>query len=315
MRDFHGFYFQTKVVLVDDNQQFLDNLGIKLSEKYIIETYNTPAVAVKAIHENIQNSPLHNNFPLMTQVEDEELGENYYEINFSKLHELTNNQTKSNTISVVIADYSMPILNGIEFCAQISTLPILKIMLTGHTDYKLAVDALNKRIIDKFIIKDSASMLNDLIHLIDIYQKEFFLKCSSSLLPCLSSISNKLINSNEYQKIFQQVIDNLCIAEYYLLNSTGTYLLIAKNGARYYFSCFNDDTLMQYLDIAQNAKADMSLISKIKDKTHAPLLIREEHYKIPVNNWNTLLHPLICHGSEYYCVVSESEHRNPSYSS
>lgn len=56
MSNFNGFYFQTKVILVDDNQSFLDNLSLKLSENYLVDTYSNPFEAVEAVHINVQVS-------------------------------------------------------------------------------------------------------------------------------------------------------------------------------------------------------------------------------------------------------------------
>ena len=38
MSDFKGFYFPTKVILVDDNPSFLNNLSLKLSDNYLVDT-------------------------------------------------------------------------------------------------------------------------------------------------------------------------------------------------------------------------------------------------------------------------------------
>lgn len=244
----------------------------------------------------------------MTEMDVNEEDTSHCVIDFNKLHAFTDNPNRNNTISVVIVDYSMPLLNGIEFCKRLSDLPILKIMLTGHADFKLAVDAFNKGIIDKFLIKDTDYMLTEITESIDLCQKQLFITYSNSLLTYLPATKNTLIHSNEYSDYFKQIANDLSIVEYYLLNATGSYLLISKNGIRYYFSGFDDSQLEEYLDIAQNAKIDGAMIKKIKNKTHAPILIKDEDYKIPASNWGCLLHPIEHKGSGYYCVISEQTH-------
>ena len=73
-------------------------------------------------------------------------------------------------------------MNGLEFCRNIQNLPIRKIMLTGRADTKLAVEAFNQKIIDKFLLKDVAEEIENTIYdaLIE-EQKVYFEKLSSSL--------------------------------------------------------------------------------------------------------------------------------------
>ena len=148
-------------------------------------------------------------------------------------------------------------------------------------------------------------MLAEITENIDLCQKQLFVTCSNSLFTCLPATKHTWIHSNEYRNYFKQITDDLSIVEYYLLNAIGSYLLISKKGTRYYFSGFEVSQLDVYLDIAQNANIDVAMIKKIKDRTHAPILIKEADYKIPVSDWACLLHPIEHKGSGYYCVISE----------
>ncbi|MFA5961024.1 MAG: hypothetical protein WC785_10985 [Tatlockia sp.] len=49
IQDFKGFYFKTKVILIDDNESFLDNLSFKLSDNYLINTFSNPFSALEEI--------------------------------------------------------------------------------------------------------------------------------------------------------------------------------------------------------------------------------------------------------------------------
>ena len=308
MSDFKGFYFPTKVILVDDNPSFLDNLGLKLSDNHLVETYSDPFEALEVIEQNVQNSVFGMLSDVMMEVNDEEDDSNHYTIDFNQLHALANKAYAEHPISVVIVDYSMPGLNGIEFCKRLSHIPALKIMLTGNTDFKLAVDAFNGGVIDKFLIKDTDHMLREITDSIGVCQDKFFIKSSNSLLNCLSASKNTWIHSKEHMEHFKKITEELSIVEYYLLNATGTYLLLSKNGRRYYFTAFDDNQLEDYLDIAENTKADPVLLKKIRDKTHAPILINDEDYKIPASDWDCLLQSIERKGAGYYCVIPERLH-------
>ena len=115
----------------------------------------------------------------------------------------------------------MPSINGIEFCQKIAHLPILKIMLTGHADFQIAVDAFNKGIIDKFLVKDTPFMLEEIIKEVDAMQDNFFEKLSYPLLTCFSTKKERLVQSPAYKDHLQRVINEINASEFYLLNPLG----------------------------------------------------------------------------------------------
>ena len=58
-------------------------------------------------------------------------------------------------VSLVISDYNMPQMNGLEFLKRVKTLypHILTIMLTGQAEMEIAVQAINEAGVYKFIQK------------------------------------------------------------------------------------------------------------------------------------------------------------------
>ena len=70
------------------------------------------------------------------------------------LHEEIYNKDRFNDVSVIIVDYYMDEMNGIEVCETLSKHPAKKILLTGGADKEnIAIDAFNKGIIHRFINK------------------------------------------------------------------------------------------------------------------------------------------------------------------
>lgn len=58
-------------------------------------------------------------------------------------------------VSLVISDYNMPLMNGLEFLKTVKTLypHVLTIMLTGQAELDIAVQAINEASVYKFIQK------------------------------------------------------------------------------------------------------------------------------------------------------------------
>jgi CheY-like chemotaxis protein len=303
-QDFKAFSFKTQIVLIDDNKLFLNALNNKLSNNYQVNSFFDPYKAINHILSNYEENLIINasNFVIEVTNEDDD-NSNYYSVEFSKIKSLVDNSNKNNTISVVIVDYSMPLMNGIEFCEKIAHLPILKIMLTGHADFNIAIDAFNRGIIDRFLVKDCSNMYKAITENIDLMQNEFFEKQSYPLLNCLSANKNTLINSCEYKDHFRKIIRQLNAIEYYMLDALGGYLIISEQGVHYYFVVLLDMQLDVFIDIAKNSHATPDLLKKLENKTHAPILLKEEDYKIPVSSWNAILHSIEKMKEYYYCLI------------
>lgn len=76
--------------------------------------------------------------------------------------------------AVVISDFQMPLMNGIQLFAKIVAMDkkIQKIMITGHADLQMAIDAINYGKIDKFLTKpiSSTSLRSVVIEAIQTYK-------------------------------------------------------------------------------------------------------------------------------------------------
>ncbi len=304
-KGFKGFYFNSKIILIDDNESFIDNLSFKLGNNYTVETYGDPQKAIDAIISNYDSNIVSSTQNFLVEIENED--ELYYSVDFPKIISLAEQASKKDTISVVIVDYSMPLINGIEFCQKIAHLPILKIMLTGHADFKIAVDAFNKGIIDRFLVKDTPFMLDEINKEVKAMQELFFERLSYPLFTSFSAKKETLVQSPEFKDHFIRVINEINAREFYLLNPLGSYLLINQNGLKFYFLVLLDNHLEEYIDLAKDMNADAELINKMIARTHAPIFIDEADYKFPVSDWDCLLQPIKKSIGYYYCILPEEQ--------
>lgn len=303
-QDFKAFFFKTEIVLTDDNENFLTALNHKLSNKYRLNPFQDPHKALNYIISNYENNQITNPSNFILETKNEEDDDNYF-VEFSKIKSLADNPQKNKVISVVIVDYSMPLMNGIEFCEKISHLPILKIMLTGHADFDIAINAFNRGIIDRYLLKDSKNMLSNITESIEIMQRSFFEKQSLPLLSCLSANKNTLVGSLEYNNHVKEIVKNLKAIEYYILDTFGSCLIISEEKQNYFFMILINTQLEELIDIAKSSNVAPFLLEKIINKTHAPIFLKEEDYKVPALNWENLLYPIEKKKNYYYCLIAE----------
>lgn len=295
--------FPTTVVFVDDDTNFLSVLK---------RHFNQPLYCYfEDAHQAIQALAKHraNYWADNTSInhEMEEDGHSYdVNIALSHLHQLPNNPKRFSTISVVVVDQSMPQMDGLDFCQAVKDKAVKKIMLTALSDYRLATEAFNKGFIDKFIVKDSPTMLEELQNAISELQAIYFHESSLGLLSLLKQTKACALNSPSFEDLFNSCLLKSQAMEYYLLDSRGSYLFVNAQGKQSWLVLRTEQDIEGYLDTARNNEANKKLLEKLVAKNYMPVLLTEQDYKMPVKQWTKCLakmSKLAEDSSFYYALV------------
>ncbi len=108
---------------------------------------------------------------------------------------MENNGPRNPKVSVVVVDYAMPEMDGLEFCRRVSKVNpyIRKVMLTGKADEKLAVEAFNKGDIHYFLRKDSPDLAREINRALDKAQRDYLLEVRARLDECDNTSAVELI--------------------------------------------------------------------------------------------------------------------------
>ncbi len=289
---FSACYYPTTIFLIDNDNNFLENFSASLSLYFLTDYSSNVFKSLKIIQENDSKhskdlSSLHNK---LFSKNDDLIAESHYLSNLSSVSKYIRENIRFNQISTVIVDYSMPSMDGIEFCRELKYLPIKKIMLTGIADQELAINAFNEGIIDGFIQKDSKDMFNKICNLIDKLAKEYFQKVNK-VVPnlLLSQSKNKY---QEYIKIISDIINFHKVKEYYQFDEKGSFIFFSEKSQAICFIIIEKKQIDEYYEIALHSGAEFSVISAIKKYQKIPLLINEEDHRKSVLEWDNLLQPL-----------------------
>ena len=164
-------YFQGKVVLLDDDTEFLSSaVDFLKAEQHQILGCSSIADALKKCEEGAELSEL---LPI-DAILPEEVEGNAIELYVKKIMEISKNKKRNEVIPVIIADYDMPEMNGISFFKKLKDKQGYKILLTGVAEEKMATDAFNTGIIDSYIKKGSLDLFDDLSQAIKNGREEYF---------------------------------------------------------------------------------------------------------------------------------------------
>jgi CheY-like chemotaxis protein len=293
-------YTPTQVMMVDDNLSFLENIRLAFDDYQNVILFSNPMAAITMLREYQSEF---NALDLLKHVNCDELDEDSaLSIDYKKLHEFIN---KTSEISVLIVDYSMPEMNGIEFLNQIKSNPAKKIMLTGEADNHIAVNAFNEGLIDKFIIKGGSEVNKMLNQSVSQLKKQYFLDTKLNQLIAINSL---IKGSADYVRLVNEWLKKYAISRFYQINQQGSLIGLDKDNIYRCFYLLGSKDLDEYLDVAESHGADQLLITQLSNKQNMPVFITDEHRTTPVSQWEGFLKPIIDYfdfnlEQYYYCEM------------
>lgn len=296
-----GYFHPTTVVLVDDNELFLESMSESLKRKGIkVITFSSPEKAYLYLESQARPTPL-----LVRQKAGEESADENFsiKIDFSAIHQKIQASEKYNEISVVIADYEMPGMRGDDFLSLIGNKSIKKILLTGKADYKTAIDLLNHKVIDSFVEKNPLRGIQSLYHQIVKLQSAYFNDLTRPLAEHLS-VEISYINSVEYQEIVNEMLNTHNVAEHYLISSSGSRLMLTQEKIQLWLFITTKSEIDDWLDVANNSdNVSDDIIQGLVSYSKAPFLYGEKELNAPPSTWEKYLislHSAGMKGNKFY---------------
>ena len=166
------YQYPTLTVLIDDSQSFLTSLAFQLNPQLACKSFHDTDAAINWLHHTHWHSTKNENEPI--RVGYDKLTESFERcsasIDLDLIYRIVMNRHRFDMPAVLVIDYAMPQMNGVEFCQAVQGLPCKKILFTGQADEKIAIDAFNRKLIDRFIKKN-----------IKVYQRNLTLHFTISL--------------------------------------------------------------------------------------------------------------------------------------
>jgi CheY-like chemotaxis protein len=288
--------YPTTVLMVDDNPRFLKHLSAKLDSSFHFNLMTDPrGAAVLGSEEILLKKTISRSFVqdqnLELEADDFSIYQSHQGVRLSSLIDLIQDSSRFNEISVIIVDYAMPGMNGIELCRALEKHPAKKILLTGEADHRIAVDAFNEGLIHRFVLKQTQEniLYEELNAAINEMQSIFFSVGSRKILAALG-LEQLFLNTN-LVNFFAEVFSQKNYTEFYLLNYRGALLVLDERGQVEVFVLETQENLNSYALMARNNDASESLVKALSHKTHLPYLLIAENEDLPFGEWEKYLLP------------------------
>ena len=314
-------FHPTTTIVVDDDPALGQWLSVQLDGLGASQFFTAPDEALQALHQykpdfftkHVANS--HETFDISHH------DKRSLEIDLTKIHEEIHNAAHLNQIAVIIVDYAMPGMTGLEFCDQIRDLPMKKILLTGEADHSIAVSAFNDGLIDRFILKSDPDLLavieKNIFELQFAYFQDLSRLIFDSLVPRDKKFINCLSDGQFFASFFLGALKTLKIKEFYLWDHAVNFLLKNESGVVSWMM-IRDDT--SALDAALTAEQvyneeptpeGLVILEQIRARKKLPLFYPYYNETWSLEDWVPYLHEVELaqgnKGTYYVAIVEKSD--------
>lgn len=254
------YFHPTTVVFVDDNEAFLESLELELPRAWAYRAFTDPLEALEFLERPPDLEPLMDRCFTMQRGSHEAV----IHLDLDLIEQEIKHRQRFGRNSVVVVDYSMPSMNGLEFCAALSDPNIRKALLTGVADEKAAVEAFNAGLIHRFIPKHAGQSTSDIYDFVDVMQQEYFAQYSARLKNTLAIDPPVFLTDQAVADFIIRLMKKQRLAEYYLAGDPPGLLMLTGNGRIYRLIVLNEAELTAQADFAEAHDAPKSLVRSLR---------------------------------------------------
>lgn len=286
------FEFPTKVVLVDDNIDFVKNLQMLFSPKgteFIV--FSHPHEALEYLQKRTyctfaeDHLNLKNNHEIFNKNINRMFSKNI-NINLCSLYQQIYNPKRFDEVSLVVIDYNMPEMSGQEFCQRISNLPVQKMLLTGEASYEKAVEMFNGKLINSFVKKGEDFQI--LFQNIKDLQNKYFQNITKSTLFALQPPNgNSIFSDIEFIDFFNLLCKEYNFIEHYVVDENGSHLLADASGKTKLLIVKTEENMQTLCDLAESdLESTKDIFDTLQERKKIVFFQEEEDLLRPINTWS-----------------------------
>lgn len=254
----------TLTVLVDDSDSFLRSLSFQLDPMLANKTFHDTTQALQWLRASAPDSsvPLHVNFDMQNLPADQ----CNVALDLERIYRIAERPQRFATPSVLVVDYSMPQMNGLEFCAAVAHLPCKKILFTGAADEKIAVSAFNRGLIDRYIKKSDDHALDLLEMEVLALQERFFDSRSDTLREMVALHDYRFLTDPALAEVVRELKRTLGFVEHYIFPNPTGILFLDQQGKATLMVIETEASMQAQYEIARDSDAPRSLLEALMER-------------------------------------------------
>nr|WP_199066070.1 response regulator [Chromobacterium sp. ASV5] len=286
-------HFPTTTLFVDDSRSFLENLSLQLDSSLAFRYFDSAHQALDYLNDDARlSTSLEAVFA--EQEDQDEWPQSKLAVDLKLDHILreAQNLDRFERVSVVVVDFDMPEMDGLELCRRIADPAIKKILLTGKADEKVAVRAFNQGLIDRFILKQDIQAIPELNQAIAELQQAYFEQLTQTVREAVPAKSYRFLRDPAFAAELEKICAQLGAVERYLHAAPAGYLLRDGQGKEYLLLVKTDEELQSHREIAEDLGAPEELLAHLRGKQFVPYFATENgEYQPGGAHWQSCLLP------------------------
>ena len=313
-------FHPTTTLVVDDDPSLSQWLSVQLIGLGLSEFFTAPAQALEVLRQYKPDfftkrvASSHETFDISHH------DKRSLEIDLSKIREEINSVEHGKQVTVIIIDYAMPGMTGLEFCQEIRDLPMKKILLTGEADYTIAVSAFNDGLIDRFILKSDPDLFAVIEKSVFELQFAYFQDLSrlifDSMVPRDRKFTHCLSDNRFFSSFFLGALKRLKIKEFYLWDHAVNFLLKNEQGVVSWMMIRDDVSAVDAALMAEQVNNEqptpegLAILEQINARKKLPFFYPYYNETWSLEDWAPYLHEVELvegdRGVYYVAIVQKS---------
>ena len=257
-------------VMVDDSRSFLDSLAFRL-DGLVHKTFDDAHAAIDWLQQAYRSA---GNATDLIRVGYDEETDSFTRRNASieveQVFSMVSSGSRFEVPAVVVVDYAMPGLNGLQLCEIIAGLPCRKILLTGQASEKIAIDAFNRKLIDGFISKSDPQAITLLEQAIEKAQQDYFLELTSTLKDLLARHSYSFLTDPAIEEVVALLYARYRFVEHYVFAHPEGIVFFDAGGNATLMAIATREVLVAHAEIAECEHAPADLLEAMRQLRLVP---------------------------------------------
>ena len=297
------YHHPSLTVLIDDSNSFLKSLSFQLDPTLASKAFHDTRAAIDWLDGRGRDAAHDSKLSATYDTYPNSHEQCNVAFDIDQIHRISFERKRFMTPSVLVVDYSMPQMNGVQLCEALRHLPCKKILFTGVADEKVAVDAFNRGLIDRYIKKSDDDALDKLEAEIIALQREYFAARSDPLREMLALHNYTFVSDPAFSTLVKGLIKDMRIVEHYVYCAPAGILMYDSDGQAHLMVVETEASMTSHYEVACDSEAPRSLLEALRERCIIPWFRQGDGmYSSSFSaGWHKYIAPAqVCHGKQDY---------------
>ena len=304
------FYHPTRVVFVDDDPAFLNLLPLRLGDAVPFLRFDSPRDLLAEFASGRLQTRLDLDwwdvYPGASGLDAAPM----VALDPAMIALRVFNRARFGLVTVLVADYQMPGMTGLELFRALGDLPCRRILLTGQADESLAVQAFNEGLIDLYLPKLHPRLDLELNRAIQRFQFDYLEEATEIVTRILRAADPVVWGDPAFARLFHRVCEEREVVEYYAVAEPKGYWLLKADGQAEMMLLFTLGELEAQATAAAASKAPEGVIRRLR-RRHSALCFPSNGDRVLSEDqwWEACvdLRPLPGRSDRFYALIRNPE--------